>query len=167
MKEGKCPFDEDGRKLFEAFHRFKNLKPGNHLYKDMSQGEFMALVIISDYMEEYPQSEGIYVSDLAKSMRIMPSAVSRILKVLDEKNLVKRKVDEKDRRNTYVFLTEEGIKDCEKHKRIFDSYLQNIAKRLGSEKIEQISILCKEIASIMQEEQINMERHGRINEKYF
>ncbi len=165
MKKDNCPFDEDGRKLFEAFHRFKNLKPGNHLNKDMSQGEFMALIIISDYMEEHPQSEGIYVSELAKSMKVMPSAISRILKVLDEKKLVTRKVDEKDRRNTYVFLTEEGIKDCEKHKRIFDNYLQNIARRLGSERIEQISILSKEIACILQEDQKDMEE--QINEEYF
>ena len=52
---------------------------------------------------------GVYVSEIANSLGLPMSAVSRSLKHLeDEMHYIVRKSDQKDRRNTLVTMTEEG-----------------------------------------------------------
>ena len=45
--------------------------------------------------------------------RTLPPAVSRTLRGLEEKGYVERSADKKDRRNTYISLTEQGWKKGE------------------------------------------------------
>lgn len=49
-------------------------------------------------------------SELAAKTKTLPPAVSRTLRGLEEKGYVERSVDKKDRRNTYISLTEKGWK---------------------------------------------------------
>lgn len=47
------------------------------------------------------------MSQIARMAKMASSQVSRILRNLEHHNLIGRSVDVRDRRNTYVFLTEE------------------------------------------------------------
>ena len=47
-------------------------------------------------------------SDIAKRLGITAPAVSKMLRSMEEKGYVERRVDEKDRRNTRVSITPDG-----------------------------------------------------------
>ena len=52
----------------------------------------------------------ISISALAKKLRVTTPAVSRTMRSLEKKDLIYRETDSKDRRNTFVRLTDTGKK---------------------------------------------------------
>ena len=74
----------------------------------LTHNEFIALCILSEEQKKQKEEQGIYVSMLASGMQSSTPAVSRLLRAMEEKGLIERKVDRKDRRNTFVSITEEG-----------------------------------------------------------
>ena len=100
------PKDIKAFKLVQVFHRIWRVNMPQVM--EVPPGGFFVMQIIERYKAEHPDQEGIYVSHIAKKAKMASSQVSRMLRGLEERNLVGRIVDEKDRRNTYVFLTESG-----------------------------------------------------------
>ena len=90
-------------------HRFKKIHMDG-IFPEISKGEFWALKIIQKATLQNESGCGVYVSTIAERLKVTPSAISRMLKGLEEKDLIERKVDKNDRRNTYVTLTEKGKK---------------------------------------------------------
>lgn len=124
----------------------------NVLLDGVSQGEYFALEGIWNYMRAHEKEKGIYVSDLAKLLNIASSAVSRMLHLLEEKELVAREVDCHDRRNTYVYLTDKGI--CvrtavtEQWRKLFD----RMVLKMGSEDMLRMIELWERLSDIMEDE---------------
>lgn len=73
----------------------------------ISRSEFVMLQVI---FSESGEKNGIRISDLAAHLQISSPAVSRMIKGLEDKGFVERKRDKKDRRITYVSLTDQGEK---------------------------------------------------------
>lgn len=147
--------EEDGFKLMhaqlmEAFHRIQRVNVSSMM--EVTQGEFFALQIIGGYQEKNPEREGIYVSAIAGNLRIAPSQTSRMLKNLEERQLIGRSVDTKDRRNTYVFLTEKGKEVCRNVQEKMRIYFTGVWSQMGEERIEELIRLCSELADIMENE---------------
>ncbi|MFP3155556.1 MarR family transcriptional regulator [Lachnospiraceae bacterium ZAX-1] len=137
-------------KLMLAFHRVHKVKLSSMM--ELSQGEFFTLQIIAKHMIEHPNEKGIYVSKLAKQLHIASSAVSRMLKNLEEKGMIDRAVDRTDRRNTNVFLTENGQKHCEKVMLVFEEYMSRVIEQMGENEVRQMISLCNKMTDIMAEE---------------
>lgn len=116
--------------------------------------EFFALQVIEEHQRK-TELPGIYVSDLAQSLKIASSQTSRMLKNLEERNLIGRDVDGRDRRNTCVFLTEEGRKTCLETQDYVKSYMNRVFQSMGEERIEELIRLCNELADIMEREAEN------------
>ncbi len=74
----------------------------------MTQAEFMAADAIRVGQLLNPGRPGAYVSQLAESLTISVSMVSKMLKILEGKGWITRTVDPQSRRNTFVSLTEAG-----------------------------------------------------------
>lgn len=53
--------------------------------------------------------EGTPSTQLGPKMGMEPTSLSRTLKTMEEKGLIYRKSDDKDKRKVLIFLTEEGI----------------------------------------------------------
>lgn len=136
--------------LMEAFHRIRRVNISAMM--EISQSEFWALEIIAKYQRENPKREGIYVSALARKLRIASSQTSRMLKGLEERRLVGRSIDMKDRRNTYVFLTGEGQEIRQKTKQRMMSYMEDVWNQMGEEKVQKLIQLCNEMADTMESE---------------
>lgn len=134
--------------LLEAFHRIQRVNFSSMM--EVSKGEFFALQIIGTYQERHPQREGIYVSEIAGNLRIAPSQTSRMLKNLEERQLIGRNVDTKDRRNTYVFLTENGKEVCKNVQEKLQNYFTEVWSQMGEERIQELIGLCNELANIME-----------------
>ena len=70
----------------------------------ISRTDFFVMCTIMDKGE----NGQITISELASRAKMLPSAISRTLKGLEERGYVERNVNKNDRRNTYVELTEAG-----------------------------------------------------------
>ena len=95
-------------KLFRAVHQFKKRNVSD-LIPGLSSSEFSVMGAILQMGE----NGKITSSELAAKTKTLPPAVSRTLRGLEEKGYVERSVDKKDRRNTYISLTEKGWKKGE------------------------------------------------------
>ena len=122
------------------------------LFPDISQGEFLALEVIYRYTLIQDKGSKICVSDLAKNMKIASSAVSRMLHTLEERGLISREVDRRDRRNTYVFLTEAGRQKHQDAVDTMDDFLKSVVNRMKEEDIRQLIVLWNELADIIDDE---------------
>lgn len=136
-------------RLMYAFQRIRkvNVVPETGI----SKMEFFALQAIGGYQQQ-TGLPGIYVSEVAHNLRIASSQTSRMLRSLEERNLIGRQVDDRDRRNTYVFLTEEGKEVCQRTQVFIKSYMERVLKSMGEERVEELIRLCNELADVMEKE---------------
>ena len=93
--------------LMQIMQRMRKIKL-NILSEQVIYSEYYALEQIDRYVKEHPGSIGIYVSELADRLRIVPSSASRLLNTMEGKGLITRKVDTGSRRNIFVCLTPAG-----------------------------------------------------------
>ena len=96
--------------------------------------------------------KGVKVSDLAKAVRMTMPGVSRVLAGLEEKGIIERRIDRSDRRNTLVFLTEDGYKKIRGYKKRIYKYFETVFERFGEDRIAEVIDLISELAEIAQEE---------------
>lgn len=99
-----------------------------------------------------PEMKGVKVSDLAKAVRMTMPGVSRALAGLEEKDIIERRIDKSDRRNTLVFLTEDGYKKILGYKKRIDKYFETVFERFGEDRVAEVIELIGELAEIAQEE---------------
>lgn len=97
--------------LFRAMSQFRKLK-FNDMFPNISRAEFFTMSMIMDKGE----NGKITISELATKAHVLPPAMSRTLRGLENKGYVERNVNKQDRRNTYVELTELG-KEVAQHTR--------------------------------------------------
>lgn len=91
-----------------------------------------------------PQAELLFLikhgkrttSELAEAFSITPSAVSQMVRQLEEKQLVIRTADEEDRRVTYIQLAPRTYKTFEKIRSEFSSHLQSRFSEVGTKELE-------------------------------
>ena len=93
-----------------------------------------------------------YVSDLAKEMRLLPSALSRDLRTLENEKLVERYADPEDRRRMIVRLTDFGSSVFEEYETALLSYLRCVLARFGEEKFRRLLELQKDLLCSFEEE---------------
>ena len=93
-----------------------------------------------------------YVSDLAKEMRLLPSALSRDLRTLENEKLVERYTDPEDRRRMIVRLTDFGSSVFEEYETALLSYLRCVLARFGEEKFRRLLLLQKDLLLAFEEE---------------
>lgn len=100
---------DEQKEFVEILHSFKKLKFGMMMPCDcqINPGDFHLLKTIVRCRENNPD-HNVRVSDIVNRMAIPAPAVSRGLKSMEAKAMVKREVDVNDRRNTWVTITEEG-----------------------------------------------------------
>lgn len=95
---------------------------------DFSQAEGYVLISI--------KKDGIPVTKIAPLMGIEPTSLSRLLKAMEEKGLVYRKKDQKDRRVVKLFLTEKGLELKKVSRHMVLNYNRTIYEEIGHEDME-------------------------------
>ena len=127
-------------KLFRAVHQFKKLNVSD-LIPGLSSSEFSVMGAILQMGEE-----------LAAKTKTLPPAVSRTLRGLEEKGYVERSVDKKDRRNTYISLTEKGWKKGEEVRDRMQDFGCSVMSQLKEEDIDQLVAYLDRIYEIAEKE---------------
>jgi DNA-binding MarR family transcriptional regulator len=130
---------ENYANFFNVCMRFRKLNFSG-IIPEISGGEFVALQSIS-CCEKYrcKELEKVTVSMLAEEMCINITAVSRTLKTLEEEGYIERSVSRKDRRITYVELTELGKKALERTNAIISDFSEAVVNEMGIEQMEQLT----------------------------
>lgn len=93
--------------MLNALRRMQKIRLGRTA--GLNQAEYVLLRIIHTLICE-AHSDAVHVFTLIKELGISGPAVSRMLKILESKHLVRRDTDPADRRNTLVSITEKGMK---------------------------------------------------------
>lgn len=89
--------------MFRAMNQFRKLKFAE-MFPKLCKTDFFVMCTIMDKGD----NGQITISELASRAKMLPSAISRTLKGLEERGYVERNVNKNDRRNTYVELTDAG-----------------------------------------------------------
>lgn len=121
-----------------------------HFTKLMGDFNFTDYYVIAAIHEHGENSKNpkVAVSDLKKNTSIVNmgvTALSRSLKDLEDRKLVKRYKDDTDKRKTFVELSDRGESIYLEKKEIFKSFWERVFNRFGEEHTEK---LIKELNSL-------------------
>lgn len=79
---------------------------------------------------------GLTQQELAREVVKEKAALTILLNNMEEKDLIYRMVDEKDRRNRLIFLTERALELMKEVRPFLDSFYVSICDLLGKEDVE-------------------------------
>lgn len=140
---------EEQKKFFDIMLEFRKLNISSIL-PGISHGDHMLLQAIS-CLEK--RGEGnVKVSHVVKSLGMPPPAVSRGLRILDQKGYITRTVDESDRRNTFVALTGDGRKILQEADCVIESFSEAVFANIGEETMARLNEYFRRFVEASKEE---------------
>ena len=98
--------------------------------------------------------KGTPSTKLGPQMGMEPRSLTRTLKSMEEKGLVYRETDKKDKRMVRIFLTESGKEMRERSKTTVIQFNETIQSKISKEKLATFFDTMKEINSILETEEI-------------
>lgn len=138
--------------LFKTAMQFRKLHVKGALF-DMSHFDFCTLKTIGMCEEEGDKNgEKVKVSMISNKMHMNNTAVSRSLKALEADGLIERTVNTKDRRVTYVSLTDKGHKKLDEAKEAEEEFKDAVFNQIDEAQIEQLIELLNKIYDISAKE---------------
>ena len=123
--------------VWEALHMFRKLNIGSILPR-LNKGEFVLMNGIYHVQKKIGSEHGVKMSDLAKYTHALPPAVSRSIKALEKKGYVRRFVDQNDRRNTLVEITESGQEVLQESNAIMDEFIHRVFEKTDKEEMARL-----------------------------
>ena len=99
-------------------------------------------------------SEGTPATKIAPLMGLETRSLTRLLKTLEEKNLIFRKLDQQDKRCVRVFLTPEGIKQKEKAREAVIRFNEVIREDIGEKKLSFLLEILQRINALIDQQLI-------------
>ena len=142
--------DDIFARFLSAMHQFHKL-PFGELFHDMTKMEAMTLVKIECHNRQKGENT-LTITELAEKMNVKAPAISRTLKALEDKRLVERTVNQADRRNTHVRLTEPGKKTLAECEHMMDDFAGAIVRKMNREDLERLIGYLNELYRISAEE---------------
>jgi DNA-binding MarR family transcriptional regulator len=140
--------------FFRVFHQLGRLKTkmSTELFGDTTRMEFGILMVLHEYQKLHPQGKGMYVSTLAGHLHTSLPAVSRTLKAMERKKLIRRDIDENDRRNTFIVLMELGEQTRLSIIHEMDLFSARVFERMGEEDAASLLLLWGRFVTSMETE---------------
>ena len=138
--------------LQEVMSRFGKY-PIGMLFDTLSQGEFFMLVKI-DCLEG---EEGeVSITELTNFCHVSMPAVSRMLHSMEKKGYLERYASRKDKRTTFVKLTDLEKTYKEEAQKKVTKFIEKVSKQMGEEKMRQFTKLFWEFVDMMELEMKNI-----------
>lgn len=140
-------------KLLNAFMQFKHVGWHQRSIDGCKPSEIRVLLIIQK-SEEYAQHE-IKVSEISKYLHVTSPTVTQLIKGLEVRGLVERKIDTTDRRAVGITLTEKGEQVTQKAKENIIASFADIVEYLGEEQSQLLSELLSKVTTYFREKEAN------------
>lgn len=122
---------ELGKMMREVFRAFKkHLDELTQVEVKISSEQFSLLRAISI------KEEDVIQKDMAEMMGKDKSAILRLIDSLEEKELVRRVVDLKDRRKNYLMVTKLGYRVIDQYMKVVDDMMVNLQQGLTQAEID-------------------------------
>lgn len=144
------------KKLLNSFMQFKHVDWHQRSIDGCKPSEIRVLMIIQK-SEEHAQHE-IKVSEISKYLHVTSPTVTQLIKGLEIRGLVERKIDMVDRRAVGIKLTEKGEKVTQKAKGEFISSFAGLVEYLGEEQSQQLSELLYQVYTYFHEKEVNSQQ---------
>ncbi len=106
---------------------------------DITPGQFPFIMVLSN-------EEGITQEELAAHFHIDKGTVARALRKLEDKNYLFRKVDSKNRRRYFIYLTDKGKKTVPKITNIEQEWENSICSKFSEEEYSRLFEILKILA---------------------
>lgn len=123
--------------IFQALNMFRKLNIGSIL-PHLCKGEYVLLNGIYHVEKKMGAEHGVGISELTEYMHALPPAVSRTIRTLEQKGYVRRFVNEKDRRNTMVEITESGQRILQESNDIVNDFTGRVFARTDKEELARL-----------------------------
>ncbi len=124
--------------------------PIGMLFDTLSQGEFLMMVKIDCLEGE------VSIKELTNFCHVSMPAVSRMLHSMEKKGYLKRYASRKDKRTTFVKLTDLGKAYKEEAQNKVTNFIEKVSKQMGEEKMRQFTKLFWEFIDMMELEMKNI-----------
>ena len=133
-----------------ALQRVQNTFNRNVDYYARKIGLTGTQMLIIEYLASFAQNKSIYQKDIEHEFNIRKSTATNVLRLMENKGLIYKKVDQRDTRLKAILLTDKAIKLEEKITNYFISSENSYAAILGAdtkkELIENLQKLNKAIS---------------------
>lgn len=130
----------------------------NCIFSGITFSEYTILEITSALRQKSKNST-VYVSEIVKRLKTSTPAVSKTLRHLEIKGIIKRETDPDNRRKTFIILTPKGCIIKEDSDKAFYSFLNDICEKVGRDDIETFNSIAKKLtAAITTELKLIQER---------
>jgi len=159
---------EEYQEFFDAMHRFRHLRPFQ-VIPELSGNDHRTIKTIAcltgcsthPHFKEMPVlEEGVKVNVIARFMHVSAPQISRTLRGLEDKGLIVRIEDPKDRRNTYIKLTEQGVEMVEKTDAVMNEFFHNVFRKMDPAQVKEMTAFFTQLYELSQ---VEIER---LKEKY-
>ncbi|MDD3429137.1 MAG: MarR family transcriptional regulator [Oscillospiraceae bacterium] len=122
------------------------LKP----HVDLNKSQF-SLLLTLHFMILHQNLPGISVGELARKLGQATPSITQKLNVLFDKGYIERSQNEKDRRITYISITQSGSQILKDSHDQFKEMLENLTEKMGEKNIKELIILLKQLTSTVKE----------------
>lgn len=150
---------KEQKEFFDLLDEFRKLNVAS-LLPNVCHGDVCIIKSIREAKEKKAEEQHIRVADIIEEMHAPAPAVSRGLRALEERELIHRHVDEKDRRNTFVDFTEAGQKLSDEIEFIMSDFADAVFERVGAESFDQLNQSMRILVQSTREE-IQMRKNNR------
>ena len=140
---------------YEALHsalsehqRIHRQIPAQLLY-GLPFGEFLVLKIIRQLSRLPGGEDKVTASQIHSLGGISKPGISQILNSLENKELIRREIDKRDRRAIAVSLTPKGESVIQDAHKIFSQVVRKISQELGADDTEQLARLLQRLNAIV------------------
>ena len=131
------------REVFRAMSSFETAF--EKVYR-ITLNEAMILCILKD------ATERMTATNLSKSTDLSPSHTSKMLRILEEKGLIERRILNGNRRSFHIFMTEEGKKKQQLVREAFSEIERKAVEGISKEEMEGfLSVYQKIYANLLDE----------------
>ena len=116
-----------------ALQRVQNTFNRNADYYARKIGLTGTQMLIIEYLASFAQNKSIYQKDIEHEFNIRKSTATNVLRLMEEKDLITKKVDQHDTRLKAIILTEKAIKLGPKITNYFVNSENSYAEILGAD----------------------------------
>lgn len=117
----------------------------NHYKEELNEGITNQQAVLLDTIKFSP---GITVGEVAKEMTISSSAVSQLLKKLEDSDYIERKSERDNKRIVKIYLAKKADNYYKKQLEVEKKVVDSIYKKLSQDELEQLYQLTEKIRDI-------------------
>ena len=144
--------DKRVQQMLNIMHKISRMSHMKDVFSDVTKAEFFTMNIIYDFSRTHNDEKiyGITVTHIAKFLDMTAAAMSKMLRLIEEKGYVERRLDDKDRRAVYICLTQKGEKLIREERNRVNARISKIIEILGNEDTNELLRLLNKLADAMQ-----------------